>query len=119
MSWSFSSGSPVYLQIAERMKKSVLAGEYLAGAQVPTVRQLALEAAVNPNTVQRAYTELEAEGIIESRGTMGNFVTEEQQRIDECRKKLAEDIVLNFLNDMNQLSVNTEEAIRLIREVTE
>ena len=71
MAWHFTSDKPVYIQIAERITKSVLSGEYKPGEQIPTVRQLALIAAVNPNTVQRAFTELENDGIIISKGTVG------------------------------------------------
>ena len=74
MAWNFSSDRPVYLQIADRIKTSVLSGEYLPGEQIPTVRQLALDAAVNPNTVQRAYKELETEGYIYSLQGKGSFV---------------------------------------------
>lgn len=117
MAWSFSSGRPVYLQIADRIIKSVLSGEYLAGEQIPTVRQLALEAAVNPNTVQHAFAELEHEGIIISKGTTGRYVTEDTQVVELCRKKMAEQLVTNFLENMEQLSITKEQAISMIEEV--
>ena len=63
MAWKFTGDRAVYLQIAERVKKAVLSGVYPPGEQIPSVRQLALEAAVNPNTVQHAFTELENQGI--------------------------------------------------------
>ena len=69
MAWSFSEGKAVYLQIAERITVSILSGKYLPSEQLPSVRQLALEAAVNPNTVQHAFCELEDDGIIVSKGT--------------------------------------------------
>ena len=77
MAWSFSEGKAVYLQIAERITTLILSGKYLPTEQLPSVRQLALEAAVNPNTVQHAFCELEDEGIIVSKGTQGRFVTED------------------------------------------
>lgn len=116
MAWSFQSDRPVYLQIADRIKKTVLSGGYSAGEQIPTVRQLALEAAVNPNTVQRAFTELESEGIIISRGTTGRYVTEDLQIVEACRKKMAEEIVADFMENISQLSITLEEAIALIKE---
>ena len=118
MAWSFSSDKPVYLQIADRIAKAVLSGEYLAGEQIPTVRQLALEAAVNPNTVQRAFVELEYEGLIISKGTTGRYVTEDAQVIELCRSKLAEQIVMNFLKNMENLSITKEQAIAMIKEAT-
>ena len=118
MAWSFSSDKPVYLQIADRITKSVLSGEYLSGEQIPTVRQLALEAAVNPNTVQRAFVELEYGGLIISKGTTGRYVTEDAQAIELCRSKLAEQIILNFLENMEHLSITKEQAIAMIKEET-
>lgn len=116
MAWSFTSDRPVYLQIADRIIKSVLSGEYLPGEQIPTVRQLALEAAVNPNTVQRAFAELEYEGIIISKGTLGRFVTEDTQIVEVCRKKMAQQLVKNFLENMEQLSISKEQTIAMIEE---
>lgn len=119
MAWHFAPDRPVYLQIAERITQSVLSGKYLPGAQIPAVRQLALEAAVNPNTIQHAFAELESDGLILSRGTMGRFVTEEQEIIEACRKKLARQAVDEFLKNMSNLSLSEEEAVALIKEATE
>ncbi|MBQ2986013.1 MAG: GntR family transcriptional regulator [Tyzzerella sp.] len=116
MAWSFTSDRPVYLQIADRIIKSVLSGEYQSGEQIPAVRQLALEAAVNPNTVQHAFAELEHEGIIISKGTMGRYVTEDAQVVEVCRKKMAHQIVKNFAESMSQLSISKEETIAMIEE---
>lgn len=116
MAWSFSSDRPVYLQISERIIMSVLSGEYLAGEQIPSVRQLALEAAVNPNTVQHAFAELENEGIIISKGTVGRYVTEDTQVVDACRKRMAEQLVKNFVENIGQLSITKEQAIIMIEE---
>lgn len=116
MAWNFTSDKPVYLQIAERVIKIVLAGEYKPGEQIPSVRQLALEAAVNPNTVQHAFSELENEGLIISKGTMGRFVTEDAQIIEACRRKLAMQLVDHFIETMDQLLISKEEAIAMIKE---
>jgi DNA-binding transcriptional regulator YhcF (GntR family) len=117
MAWSFSSNQPVYLQIAERIRRSVLSGEYPPGTQLPSVRQLALEAAVNPNTVQHAFSDLEQEGILLSKGTLGRFVTDDTQIIDHCRKTMAMQCAKGYLQDMAQLGIPAEEAIAMIEEV--
>ena len=117
MAWNFSSGKPVYLQIAERITRSVLSGEYSAGEQIPSVRQIALDAAVNPNTVQHAFSELEYEGIIISQGTLGRFVTEDKEVIEACRKKMAENLVKEFIENISQLSVSKEDIAKMIEEV--
>ena len=117
MAWSFSADRPVYIQIADRIKKSVLSGEFEAGQQIPTVRQLALEAAVNPNTVQHAFTELENEGIIIAKGTLGRFVTEDDQVVQAVREKMARELAMTFVAEMDQLSITSEQVLELIREV--
>ncbi len=116
MAWSFTQDSPVYLQISKRIIMSVLSGEYSAGEQIPSVRQLALEAAVNPNTVQHAFQELEDEGIIISKGTMGRYVTEDRAVIEGCRQKQAEQLVKNFVQQANRLSVSQKQIISMIEE---
>lgn len=117
MAWSFTSDKPVYLQIAERITASVLSGEYKPGEQIPTVRQLALKAAVNPNTVQHAFSELENNGLIISQGTVGRYVTKDTAVIDACRKQLTQDIVREFIKKCEGLTVSKEEIINIIEEV--
>ena len=117
MAWTFSSDRPVYLQIAERITKSVLSAEFRPGEQLPTVRQLAMHAAVNPNTVQRAYQELENDGIIIVKGTLGRFVTDDTEIIERNRKKLAKHLVTEFCNNFGELSLPLSQAIEMIKEV--
>lgn len=119
MAWHFSSDRPVYIQIADRITRSVLSGEYKPGEQIPTVRQLALEAAVNPNTVQHAFSDLENEGLIISKGTSGRFVTENKEIIEQSRNKLAKKIVCDFIKNTNSLSLTKEQVISMIEEVAE
>lgn len=116
MAWKFTGDRAVYLQIAERIKKSVLSGVYPPGGQIPSVRQLAMEAAVNPNTVQHAFTELENQGIILSRGTLGRFVTENTETIEACRLEMAQQYVRVFLKDIEQLGITEAQAITMIKE---
>lgn len=116
MAWKFSGDRPVYLQVAERIQKSVLSGVYPPGGQIPSVRQLAMEAAVNPNTVQHAFAELEHQGIILSRGTQGRFVTEDTQIIELCRCQMAQQYVRAFLRDVEQLGISADQALTMIKE---
>ena len=116
MAWKFTADRAVYLQIAERIEIAVLSGIYPPGEQIPSVRQLALEAAVNPNTVQHAFTELENQGIILSRGTQGRFVTEDAETIEACRLELAQQYVQSFLKDIQQLGISKDQAITMIKE---
>ena len=76
MTWKFEGNSPIYLQIIERLETAIAAGTYPPGSKMPSVRDLALEAGVNPNTVQRAFAELEREGLVLTQPTAGRTVTE-------------------------------------------
>ena len=116
MAWSFTADRPVYLQVADRIRKMVLSGEYAAGEQLATVRQLAMTAAVNPNTVQRAFAELESEGIIVSKGTVGRFVTEDPTVVEACRSSMAESIIKSFVEEMRQLSIDKSKLLKMIEE---
>ncbi len=116
MAWKFTSDKPVYLQIADRLTKSVLSGEYKPGEQIPSVRQLALEAAVNPNTIQHAFTELENNGLIISKNTVGRFVTDDEAVIEACRDDLAKSIVKAFIKNMTELSIAPEQMLKFIEE---
>lgn len=116
MAWKFTSDKLIYIQIAERITLSVLSGEYQPGAQIPSVRQLALEAAVNPNTVQHAFAELENEGIIISKGTVGRYVTEDMAVIENCRKKTAEQTVKAFAKSIQPLNLSKLEIIKMLEE---
>lgn len=119
MAWSFTSDRPVYIQIAERIIKLVLSGTYKPGEQIPAVRQLALEAAVNPNTIQRAFAELENEGIIISKGTIGRYVTEDTSIIEGCRKKIAKQHVEAFAKNTLELGVDKKQILEMLKEELE
>ena len=117
MAWSFTADKPVYLQIAERITISVLSGEYKPGEQLPTVRDLATKAAVNPNTVQHAFSELENNGLILSQGTVGRYVTSDTAVIEKCHNQLSESIVSEFVKKCKKLSISKSEVINIIEGV--
>ncbi len=114
MAWSFSAHRPVYYQVAERIKHSILSGEYSPGEQIPSVRQLALDAAVNPNTVQHAFSHLESQGLIEARGTVGRFVTEDASIIEACRNSEAEALIGEFLESAARLHISNDRLLRIL-----
>ena len=116
MAWSFASDRPVYVQLAERLRKKIISSEYRAGEQIPSVRQLAAETAVNPNTVQRALAELEDEGLLEVHGTLGKFVTEDRTVIERCQREQAKALVQAFVASAAEMSIPTKELISMIEE---
>lgn len=85
MNWKMSGDRPVYQQIVSLLQGAVIAGEFGPGERIPSVRELASQAKVNPNTMQRALSQLEQEGLLVSGGTLGRYVTREQQVLDRVR----------------------------------
>lgn len=116
MSWNLSSDRPIYLQLLEQMKLRIITGEYPAGSQLPAVRDLAVQAGVNPNTMQKALSELEREGLVYSLRTSGRYVSEDTQLIENAKRETAGTAVKNFLCSMSDLGITKEEIIKLIEE---
>ncbi len=115
MAWSFHANSPVYLQIVHRIRADILNGTYPANEQIPSVRQLAAEAAVNPNTMQRALSQLEQDSLLIAKGTSGRFVTEDEEVLKAARKTAAEELIQSFLKDCKRLGLEKEEMIKLLQ----
>ena len=114
MDWSITGDRPVYLQLIEQMERAIVAGEYGAGARLPGVRELAAEAAVNPNTMQRALQELEARGLVNTQRTAGRTVTEDAVRIAQLRRQLALQHANAFLSAMRALGYEKPETMTLL-----
>lgn len=114
MPWSFDSDRTVYLQLMDQIKQRILSGEYKPGEKVPSVRDLAAEAAVNPNTMQRAFSELERTGFLYTQRTNGRFITEDIERINSARKELAESETDAFLQKMYRLGLHEDDILPLI-----
>ena len=119
MPWDFDTSVPVYLQIAETVRRRIVSGEYERGSQLPSVGDLAVEAAVNPNTVQRAFMCLENDGLIETRGTMGRYVTDSLESVEAARETLAQDTIGAFCRRMEALGYTGEDTIELLKKTYE
>ena len=114
MKWEFKSGIPIYLQIISLLKMKIAAGELPPGSQVQPVRELAMEAGVNPNTMQRALTQLEQEGLLYTQRTSGRFVTEDQEVLKEMRKSLSEQYVKDLFEALSKIGMNRDEIIEAV-----
>ena len=119
MPWNLDSSRPIYLQIIERVQMDIITGRYQAGDKLPSVRDLAQEAAVNPNTMQKALSELERSGLIYSQRTSGRFITEDKELIHQMKKGLAAAEVSAFVAHMKQLGITPEEIRQLLAETIE
>lgn len=116
MPWNFDKATPVYMQIADEIRGRIVRGTYAISSQLPSVRELAIEASVNPNTVQRAFASLEDEGLIVTRGTLGRFVTEDADRIESARREIALCLADGYCGNMRTLGYSPDEICRLTNE---
>lgn len=116
MPWELDNDRPIYLQLMERIQQDIVSGIYKPGDRLPSVRDLAVEAAVNPNTMQKALSELERSGLVYSQRTSGRFITEDTQLLDEMKTSLASEHILQFLEKMKQLDFQKEEIAALIQK---
>ena len=115
----FNHERPIYLQIKEKLYRLMAGGNFSPGQQLPSVRELALELKVNPNTVQRAYRELETEGLLFTRRGQGTFMTEEIKKISHLRKKIAEESALTFVQTAFSLGLKKKDIKDLLHEIIE
>lgn len=109
MDWNFENDRPIYIQLVEKLKLAIVAGEYLAGERLPSVRDLAMEIKANPNTVQRALVDLEQTGLIYTQRTNGKFVTEDKELVQKIREELAKQAFNKFQENMKQLGFGEDE----------
>jgi len=116
MDWNFRNDLPIYSQLLEQIKRAIVSGVYAPGDRLPAVRELAMEAGVNPNTMQRAMQELEREGLVYSQRTAGRFVTEEISLIGNAKKQLAARHIKEFKEAMQSLGFGREEMFSLLEE---
>ena len=114
MAWNLNSDRPIFIQIVERIEMDIISGKYKPGDKLPSVRDLAAEAAVNPNTMQKAFTELELTGLVFSQRTTGRFITEDTSMIDELKSTLAKDKITELLSFMQQLGFQENEILAMI-----
>ena len=118
MRWQFSNDAPIYAQLIAQIKVGIVSGAFPPGERLPSVRDLATEAGVNPNTMQRALAELERDGLVFSQRTAGRFVTEDKTMIETAKRSLAERHVKTFLAAMLRLGFQREEIMTLLRQET-
>lgn len=119
MAWQFDGKLPIYLQIKQRVTTSIVSGEYPPGSRLASVRELAAEAGVNPNTMQKALSELENTELVYSVRTGGRFVTDNADTIHLAKRALAERSIRQFLSDMKKIGVGKEEITALLSETEE
>ena len=114
MNWKFSGDRPVYQQIVSIIRGGILTGELPPGKKIPSVRDLAAEAQVNPNTMQRALTELEREGLLVSGGTTGRTVTQREEVLSAMREDALRELARECAEKFRVFGVSPEQAAQLL-----
>lgn len=117
MPWDFASDRPIYLQLMEHIRQRIISGEYAPGDRLPSVRELAAEAAVNPNTMQKALTELGREGLVFAQRTGGRYITEDATLILSLRRETAERETREFLARLRGLGFSAAETLAILEEL--
>ena len=116
MNFIFDNDRPIYIQLVEQLKECIVSGKFKAGEKLPSVREFAMQIKVNPNTVQKALTEIENQKLIYTERTNGKVVTENEELIENVKKELANQKVQKYFQDMNKLGINKQEAITYLQE---
>ena len=119
MNWLFSNSAPIYTQLIGQIRAGSVSGALAPGERLPSVRDLAMEAGGNPNTMQRAFAQLEQEGLLYTQRTSGRFVTEDEERIGQMKQELAKELVKDFLENMEQLGYSRLQAVKLMEKECE
>lgn len=119
MAWELNSDRPIYTQILEKIQTRIISGIYQPGEKLPSVRELAAEASVNPNTMQKAFTELERSGLIQTQRNSGRTVTEDTSMIKQVQTQVALSQVQSFFSTMMELGFNKEEILAFVKKAIE
>lgn len=114
MAWELKADRPIYIQLVEELERRIVSGQYPPGSQLPAVRVIAAEAAVNPNTMQKALAELERTGLVYAKRTSGRFITEDEAMINAVKKEVAVEKIEEFFEAMRQLGYSKEEVVSCI-----
>ena len=117
MDYIFDNERPIYVQLVEKLRLEIVSGKLKIGERLPSVRELALTAKVNPNTMQKALAELEAEGLVYTERTNGKFVTANKELIEKIKRKLAKEKVNNYIKDMKNIGITYEQSIQYLQEL--
>lgn len=113
---NFDPHLPIYLQMMDEIKKNIFNKTYLPGKKIPSVRELALQYSVNPNTIQKSLTELEREGFLRSERAVGRFVTEDQDLISQLRKQHAQSKIKDFIQEMYAFGYDDHDILSILKE---
>lgn len=116
MDWKLNNDRPIWPQLSQQLARRIIAGVYPPGSRLPAVRELAAEAGVNPNTMQRALAQLEQEGLARADRTAGRLVTQDAAVLEAARLREAEAVIRDYFEAMSALGYSREQAVQLLKE---
>jgi len=116
MPWELKPDRPIYTQLLEQIQIRIVTGVYPPGSQMKSVRELAADAAVNPNTMQKALAELERQGLVFTKRTAGRFITGELEAIETCREAMVSTLAEDFCRQMRRFGLSEEEILKTIQK---
>ena len=119
MAWNLDTDRPIYAQLVERIQMQIVSGYYPPGGKLPSVRELAAVAAVNPNTMQKALAELERQNLVYAVRTTGRYITEDIQLIEQTKDEFAKSHVQTYYKEMSTLGYEKQDMVRMITEYNE
>ena len=119
MPWDLKSDRPIYTQLIEHIELKIFSGEYPSGTKLPSVRDMAQDASVNPNTMQRALVKLEEDGLIITHRTSGRSITEDVSMIEKAKNQLAQQQILEFLEKMQLMGFQKQDTLILMNKILE
>lgn len=119
MGWKFSEDVPLYQQIMDGIKQRIATGDWAPGQKLPSVRELAVEAGVNPNTMQKALAELEREGLLYAKRTAGRFVAEKEEITEGLQEEMLQGYVKEFLGNMERLGYSLKDTVALLQKMSD
>ena len=111
-----NQSTPVFIQVADEIRRDILGGKYPPGMQIPTVRQIASDVSVNPNTVQKSLALLEDEGLLFTKGTVGRFVTEDEAYISRASKRMKREMLESLVSEAELLGITRSDIINYLKE---
>ena len=117
MKFDFDNNVPIYIQLVEQLKIYIISGKIKPGQRLPSVRDLALQTRVNPNTMQKALVELDEMNLVYSERTIGRFVTDDQKLIDKYKKKYADELSKTYFSSMENIGFDKNEVINYLKKV--
>ena len=119
MPWDLKSDRPIYIQLIEHIELKIFSGEYPSGTKLPSVRDMAQDASVNPNTMQRALVKLEEDGLIITHRTSGRSITEDVTMIEKAKNQLAHQQIIEFLEKMQLMGFQKQDTLILMNKILE